>query len=200
MRNPVMLGPALAFLLFTASGTTHAADSRTPGSSAGEAPAAAAAPQPVAAPYDLQFLDTMIQHHRGAIEMARLAEQKAQHDELKTFARKTQKDQQQDIEEMQRYRERWYGGKPDAVNAALPGMRGTLGMEMGPLQDAKGDAFDRLFLDMIKKHHDGAVALSKDAQQKAAHPELRKLAGKMLQMNQEDIKKAERWQTAWYSK
>ncbi|MEW5792034.1 MAG: hypothetical protein ACOY4L_05390 [Pseudomonadota bacterium] len=73
MRNPVMLGPALAFLLITASGTTHGADSRTPGSSAGEALAAVAAPKPVAAPYDLQF-----------------GEQKAQHDELKTFGRKTQ--------------------------------------------------------------------------------------------------------------
>src|SRR5207237_2418643 len=41
------------------------------------------APDAKNAPYDLQFLDTMIAHHQGAVVMAKPALEKAMHDELK---------------------------------------------------------------------------------------------------------------------
>ena len=43
-------------------------------------------PNAASAPYDLQFLDTMIAHHQGAVTMAGPVAAKAQHAEIKTLA------------------------------------------------------------------------------------------------------------------
>jgi len=42
-------------------------------------------PNASSAPYDLQFLDTMIAHHRGAVDMAGPCATNAQHAEVKTL-------------------------------------------------------------------------------------------------------------------
>ena len=51
-------------------------------------------------PYDLQFLDTMIAHHEGAVEMAKTATTKSTDPELKAFAGKIVADQMREISEM----------------------------------------------------------------------------------------------------
>ena len=43
-------------------------------------------PNASTAPYELQFIDTMIAHHQGAVEMAKPAVGKAHHPELKSLA------------------------------------------------------------------------------------------------------------------
>lgn len=50
--------------------------------------------------FDRLFLDTMIHHHMMAIEMAKEATTKAEHTELKEFARKAVTKQQNEITEM----------------------------------------------------------------------------------------------------
>src|SRR5687768_2083361 len=52
------------------------------------------------APYELQFLDTMIVHHQGAVDMALLADTRAGHPELKTLAENIIEDQRKEIAEM----------------------------------------------------------------------------------------------------
>src|SRR4051794_19732635 len=49
------------------------------------------------APYELQFIDTMIMHHQGAIDAAQLVATRAQHGELKQLARSIITDQQREI-------------------------------------------------------------------------------------------------------
>lgn len=54
------------------------------------------------AAFDQQFLDTMIHHHMMAVDMAKEATTKAEHAELKDFARKTVTKQTAEIAEMNR--------------------------------------------------------------------------------------------------
>src|SRR5437762_10072226 len=75
------------------------------------------------APYELQFIDTMIVHHQGAIDTAQLVATRAQHKELKQLAKSIISNQQQEVAEMRAFRTAWLGDRPPAINMDLPGMR-----------------------------------------------------------------------------
>lgn len=50
--------------------------------------------------FDHKFIGQMIEHHQQGVEMANLAQQRAQRSEIKQFAQKTADKQQKDIEEL----------------------------------------------------------------------------------------------------
>ncbi len=82
-------------------------------------------------PYDLQFLDTMSAHHQSAIDMAKMVDGKSNNAELKAFAAKIIADQNKEIAQMKDWREKWYAGKPMAMNMEMPGMNDSMKMMMG---------------------------------------------------------------------
>lgn len=137
-------------------------------------------------PYDLHFIDMMIMHHQEGIEMAQMAETKAQSAKVKAFATKTATDQQKDIDELQAHRNHWYAGKPPMDHAAMQSMMQSMhpGMNMDmedtrrKLMAANGTAFDRLFLDTMIHHHQMAVGMAKEATTKAEHAEIKDFARK----------------------
>jgi len=61
------------------------------------------------ADFDKAFLDMMPKHHHAAVEMAEQAEKKSIHPELKEFAAKIAKDQQQEIKQMKNWAQSWFG-------------------------------------------------------------------------------------------
>ena len=70
------------------------------------------------AAFDRLFLDTMTRHHRMAVDMSRDAVAKAEHREIKDFARKTITKQQAEITEMGRIRAAVGGGRATTRAAA----------------------------------------------------------------------------------
>lgn len=57
--------------------------------------------------FDKAFLEEMIIHHEGAIEMARLAQTNAKHDEIKQLGRSIMSAQSQEIDMMQTWQGDW---------------------------------------------------------------------------------------------
>lgn len=57
--------------------------------------------------FDKAFMEQMIIHHEGAIEMAQLALTNAKHDEIKTMANDIVSAQSQEIEMMQTWQNNW---------------------------------------------------------------------------------------------
>lgn len=57
-------------------------------------------PRASKAPYDARFLDSMSEHHRAAIDMARLAQAKASRSEVKQLSQKIVAEQTKQIEQM----------------------------------------------------------------------------------------------------
>jgi uncharacterized protein (DUF305 family) len=150
------------------------------------------------APYDLQFLDTMIAHHQGAIDMAQLVETRAQHTELKSLAKSIIEDQQKEIAQMKKWRDEWFAGKPAAVNMAFPGMhQGMSGMDMEKLDDLKENGFDLEFIKQMIPHHQGALVMAEDAAGKAQHPEIKGLADQITAAQQAEIKQMSEWEKVW---
>jgi len=73
-------------------------------------------------PYDLQFIDTMILHHQGAIKMANMVIGKTERAELKKFGQTIIDDQTKEIDQLKTWRDEWFPGKPSAMNMDMPGM------------------------------------------------------------------------------
>ncbi len=158
-------------------------------------------PNAASASYDLQFIDTMTHHHQGALDMAKMALMKSQNAELKTFAQKIIDDQNKEIAQMKGWREKWYAGKPPAMNMEMPGMGDGMKMMMGDgmkkMEAASGKEFDLMFLDMMTPHHEGAITMAKEALTKAEHPEIKTLANQIIKAQEAEIKMMADWKAKW---
>ena len=154
-------------------------------------------PNAASAPYDLQFLDTMMAHHQGAVEMAKMIDGKTQNAELRKFGAQIVADQQKEIAQMKSWRQKWFAAKPLAMNMEMPGMADSMKMDMAKLSAARNADFDRLFVEMMIPHHQGAVEMSQDALAKAGHPEIKTLSQQIIKAQQAEIKMMQGWKTAW---
>ena len=112
---------------------------------------------------DVRFMQGMIGHHAQALEMAALVPERTTRDDMRLLATRIDVSQADEIRMMQRWLEargQQVPG-PHAHHAAgatlMPGMLST--EEMTRLAAAKGDAFDRLFLELMIKHHEGALTM-----------------------------------------
>ena len=155
-------------------------------------------PNAASMPYDLQFLDTMIAHHQGAVDMAQGAETKAEHAELKSLAKNIIRSQEREVGEMKMWREKWFTGKPPAINMEMAGMSDSMkGMDMMKLDSLSGNSFDLEFIKQMIPHHEGALTMAKDALQKAQKEEIKTLAANIIKDQEAEIKQMKDWQSAW---
>jgi uncharacterized protein (DUF305 family) len=152
------------------------------------------APNAAAQPYDLQFLDTMIHHHEGAVEMAKPVSAKSANAELKVFAAKIIADQEKEIAQMKQWREQWFAGKPSALNMEMAGMTDSMkGMDMTKMNAASGAAFDLEFVNQMTPHHQGAIVMAREALTKAERPEIKTLANQIIQAQEAEMRQMAKW-------
>jgi uncharacterized protein (DUF305 family) len=155
-------------------------------------------PGAASAPRELQFLDTMIVHHQAAVDMAMLAETRAQRAELKELAANIVSDQEREIAKMSEWREAWFEGKPESINLEFPGMaKGMSGMDMKKLDSLKGSEFDIEFVRQMIPHHEGAVEMAKAIKGGDGRAELKELADDIITAQEAEIKKMREWLNAW---
>ena len=57
--------------------------------------------------FDSAFIDSMIEHHQAAIDMAMLADKSAKHDEIKVLANEIMSAQSKEIDMMQSWQSDW---------------------------------------------------------------------------------------------
>ena len=146
-------------------------------------------------PYDRNFIDGMVPHHQAAVEMAKVAQTKAEHAELKSLANAIIAAQDGEITQMMNWRKAWYGSDQIA-----PGMGGHQmgGMDTDLNALANAQPFDRAFIDAMLPHHESAVMMAKEAQTKAEHQELKDLAGRIVASQQREIDQMKAWRAQWY--
>ena len=161
------------------------------------------------ADYDLRFIDAMRLHHRGAIAMAKEAEQKSQRPEIKNLARNIIRVQNREENELLRkWRQDWYPEASDEFVAyggegqpTVP-MSKEMQQNMSMLEDlgAADTEFDLRFIEAMTAHHQGAIAMAQDALQKSQRPEFKQLAREITTSQQTEIDQMQQWRQAWYQK
>jgi uncharacterized protein (DUF305 family) len=146
--------------------------------------------------FEQSFLEQMIQHHRSALEMAKLVSDHTKRPELQEFATKMTAMQQQEIDRMSGWLKSWYNAsaKEVANEAADKEMK----MHISMLSGKQGADFDKAFLEMMPKHHHMAVEMAEQAEKKATHPELKEFAAKIAKDQQQEIKQMKSWATSWF--
>lgn len=179
----------LALLIMGCSGVAPATDPSGSGSMAGMDHGGMNTESNAAV--DAQFIDSMIEHHQGAIDMAEVALEQAEHEELRALAEEIIAAQTTEIEQLQSWRNQWY---PDLAPTA--GME----MEMGDMmisEDA-GKPFDQRFIEAMISHHQGALDMAKLALDQAEHEEIRTLAEAIIAAQESEIARMQGWLTEWY--
>jgi len=113
---------------------------------------------------DAKFMQGMISHHAQAVEMTALLATRTARDEMKMLGLRISVSQEDEIKMMQRWLETRGQEIPGPHahhmmhgDGLMPGMLSQ--DEMARLAAAKGDEFDRLFLEGMIKHHEGALSM-----------------------------------------
>lgn len=142
-------------------------------------------------PYDAFFIDSMIEHHQGAVEMAEQALAQAEQPELRALAESILADQKAEIAQMQSWRQTWY-----------PELSPTEGMhmDMGPMEVAEDATkpYDLRFIEAMIPHHEGAIAMAQDALENATRTEIRELAQAIIAAQEAEIAQMKQWRLSWY--
>ncbi|MEU9037332.1 DUF305 domain-containing protein [Streptomyces sp. NPDC048352] len=118
---------------------------------------------------DTAFAQGMVPHHRQAVEMAALAATRAASAEVKALAEEIRKAQDPEITTLSGWLSSW-GEQVPAADSGHGGHSGhpmsgmMTGEEMEQLAKASGKAFDTAFLELMVKHHEGAVAMARTEQ------------------------------------
>jgi len=143
--------------------------------SAGAEPPAASPPVAVErthAPYadaDVAFMQGMIAHHAQALEMTDLVPGRTTNETLLSLAERIELTQQVEITRMSRWLEARGETVPEAGasrhsdhGAHMPGM--ATPERMAQLAAATGETFDRIFLETMIRHHEGALTMVAELQ------------------------------------
>ena len=112
---------------------------------------------------DVRFMQGMIAHHAQAIHMSRMAAGRQANPRVLRFATKIDQSQQAEIRLMQEWLRANQQFAPDTSawrHMSMPGM--LTAEQLAQLDAAKGADFDRLFLTLMIRHHEGALAMVKD--------------------------------------
>ncbi|MFI6034173.1 DUF305 domain-containing protein [Streptomyces sp. NPDC051315] len=121
---------------------------------------------------DVAFAQGMIPHHQQALEMARLAPDRASSAQVKDLASRIEKAQDPEIRTMSGWLTAWGEDVPasgGSTESSMPGMdhsahSGMPGMmdaaDMEKLRKASGADFDTMFVTMMIEHHEGAVEMA----------------------------------------
>jgi uncharacterized protein (DUF305 family) len=127
---------------------------------------AAAAVTPRFTDGDVKFMQGMIHHHAQALDMTALLKTRTNSDDMRKLAQRIELSQADEIKMMQKWLEARGQDRPDEHAhhmAGAPMMPGMLTPEqMDQLAAAKGATFDRLFLQFMIQHHQGALTMVKD--------------------------------------
>lgn len=110
---------------------------------------------------DVRFMHHMTMHHAQALEMTNLVPSRNPSQGLGLLSERIDISQKDEIALMRRWLER--RGKPlpptgeHMMHMAMPGM--LTDAEMARLRAATGSEFERLFLELMIKHHEGAIIM-----------------------------------------
>jgi len=132
---------------------------------------------------DVAFVDGMVPHHRSAIDMAKTAETRGQSKYVKTLASNIIQSQGREISTM------------EAIKKQLSGVKkGDLGMNMSAMGMAMDDSklktanpFDRMFVDMMIPHHQGAIRMARVELAKGKNSQLKGLAHNVIAAQAKEI-------------
>jgi len=177
----VLATAAAGGLLAGCGSNTNTSPASTPPLPVNSAPAAGQQQHNQA---DVVFLQNMIPHHAQAITMSQMARNRAASPKVKDLADRIEAEQGPEIQQMRSLLTAWGAPAP----ATPGGMGGMGGMGQGQMPGMmSGTGFDRMFLQMMIVHHQGAIDVSQTELAQGSNPDARHLAQHIITAQQAEI-------------
>ena len=195
-RGRLVAGTAAAMLLLGGGVATGA--QLLPGAGVDDRPSTAlgmgmgSAMPGMAGSADAMFAVQMAVHHESAVQMAQLAEERAQRPEVRELARDIERTQTAEIARLRAAATR-LGTDPDGPTRGMgSGMAGGMGSETD-LAEVPGDQFDRAFLEAMIPHHRMGVHMARMVQRAGSDQEIAAMAAEMVRVQTDEILLMQGW-------
>jgi uncharacterized protein (DUF305 family) len=141
---------------------------------------------------DAMFAVQMAVHHESAVQMARLAQQRAQRPEVRQLARDIQRTQTAEIAQLRAAATR-LGADPDAPAGGMgSGMAAGMGSATD-LAEVPDEQFDRVFLEAMIPHHQMGVHMARMVQRAGSDRQIAAMAAEMVRVQTDEIALMQRW-------
>jgi uncharacterized protein (DUF305 family) len=124
---------------------------------------------------DERFIDAMVPHHEGAVEMARVVVKNAEHPEIERLAEHIISNQEAEINELESIKREEYG-TPKVPTHMSMGQTKDMGMMMNPQSLTNENPFDKAFIDNMIPHHRPAIGMAQVARDESNNPKIKELA------------------------
>jgi uncharacterized protein (DUF305 family) len=146
---------------------------------------------------DVAFATQMIQHHAQALSMVDLTVGRTLDPEVAELADGVRTAQGPEIEQMTDWLRDWDKPIPETVrdhsnahgdghaDSDGPGMMSA--DEMERLDDARGEDFEQLWLEMMIEHHEGAIDMARDHRTEGLFPEAVALAEQVVAAQEDEV-------------
>jgi len=148
------------------------------------------------------FLQGIVPHHQSAIDMARVAQERGKHREIRALADDIVAAQSKEIRQIRAIHQRLFDTElqPDPAAHERLGLSAKEAalehMDVGELQAA--EPFDREFIDMMVPHHQGAIRMARVVLGKTDDAEVKRLANAIIQAQSREIGEMNDWRADWY--
>jgi uncharacterized protein (DUF305 family) len=159
---------------------------------------------------DRAFVREMVPHHEMAVEMAEMARMDGEHAKVRRLARRVVDAQTGEIRTLEKIARR-LGVTPESMpmdgkmSEQMVRDHETLGVSMEQsgmtmdMDDLHGaEPFDRAFIDMMIRHHQGAIRMARAERAEGRHPRLRRIARAIITDQAKEIRQMNAWRKAWY--
>ena len=143
---------------------------------------------------DVAFAQQMIPHHQQAVEMAQLAADRAERQEIKDLAARVEAAQAPEIATLEGWLGDWGVDVPVAgmdMDHGQDGMGMMSDADMSMLESATGGEFDRLFLEMMVRHHSGAIDMAEEQLRDGQHPGALEMAQEIKDTQEAEVAEME---------
>ncbi|MCI2423899.1 DUF305 domain-containing protein [Saccharopolyspora sp. K220] len=158
----------------------------------GDEPQVVASVAPQASPsvdVEADYLRMMIAHHQQAVQLTALSPERAANAKVRALSERIGAAQGPEISAMQGWLASRsldeHGGHGGHDHASMPGM--ATPEQLAQLANSRGADFDRLFLQLMIAHHEGALTMATDFLTKGRDEQVHEMAQDVLVTQQDEI-------------
>lgn len=190
MRSGVVVIVAAFALLAGCTSEPDAAPLIAPDTPGGSAPTVAPSDASKVVPpppndADRQYVSMMIVHHEQALAMTRFAPDRAENATVKGLADRIRYSQEPEIGAMKQWQRTNNAVGAHGDHGSMPGM--ATQDQLNALGAARGKDFDRMFLDLMIKHHEGAIKMATDVKASGTNVQVEEMADDVIAVQADEI-------------
>lgn len=136
---------------------------------------------------DIMFIAMMKPHHEGALEMAKLADTRAESPAVRALADKIMAAQDPEIEMMNKMAAAWGVDLESEAAENGGGHSMSSGDDTEALEPLTGKEFDREFLTRMIAHHEGAIEMAETELAEGVNPQATQMAADITESQAAEI-------------